>query len=153
MKRLTTFLWFDGQAEEAAKFYISLFPDSKLGRTTPNPPGAPGEPGTPLTVDFELMGQPFVGLNGGPMYKFTEAISFQIPCESQAEIDRYWEALTAGGGEPGQCGWCKDRFGVSWQVVPAILPQLLNGPKAAQVTAAFMQMRKFDIAALERAAA
>lgn len=153
MKPLTTFLWFNGQAEEAAKFYVSLFPDSRLGRVTPNPPGAPGEPGTPLTVEFELMGQAFVGLNGGPMFKFSEAVSFQIPCDSQAEIDRYWDALTADGGEPGPCGWCKDRFGLSWQVTPSIMPQLLNGPKAPAVTAAFMKMSKFDIAALEKAAA
>ncbi|MBW8815071.1 MAG: VOC family protein [Caulobacterales bacterium] len=152
MTHLTTCLWFDGQAEPAARFYVSLFPDAKLGRISPRLPGVPG-PSDVLTVEFELMGQAFLGLNGGPQFKFDEAISFQIPCETQAEIDRYWEALTADGGQPGPCGWCKDRFGVSWQVIPAILPKLMSGAKAAEVAQAFMQMGKFDIAALEKAAA
>jgi predicted 3-demethylubiquinone-9 3-methyltransferase (glyoxalase superfamily) len=152
MRPITTFLWFDGQAEAAAKFYVSLFPDSRLGRVTPRPPNVPGS-GSAITVEFELMGRPFVGLNGGPDFKFSEAVSFQIPCETQAEIDRYWAALTADGGEEGPCGWCKDRFGLSWQVAPAIMPELLNGPRAAEVTAAFMRMKKFDLAAIEAAAA
>ncbi len=151
MQRITTFLWFDGQAEAAARFYVSLFPNSKLGRITPRPPNVPG-PGEAITVEFELMGQAFTGLNGGPHFKFTEAVSFQVPCETQAEIDRYWDALTADGGEESMCGWCKDRFGVWWQVTPAIMPQLLNGPRAQAVTAAFMTMRKFDLAAVEAAA-
>jgi predicted 3-demethylubiquinone-9 3-methyltransferase (glyoxalase superfamily) len=152
MTQLTTCLWFNGQAEEAAKFYVSLFPDAKLGRVTPRPHNVPG-PGAALTVEFELLGQAFLGLNGGPEFAFTEAVSFQIPCDTQAEIDRYWAALIADGGQPGPCGWCKDRFGLSWQVVPSMMPRLLNGPKAAQVTAAFMKMGKFDIAELEKAAA
>lgn len=152
MTRMTTMLWFDGTAKAAAEFYVGLFPDARLGQATPTPPGAPGGPDGVLTVDFEIMGQAFVALNGGPQYRFTEAISFQIPCDTQAEIDRYWEALTGQGGEPGPCGWCKDRFGVSWQVVPSMLPQLMRGPKAPQVTAAFMQMSKFDLAALKAAA-
>jgi predicted 3-demethylubiquinone-9 3-methyltransferase (glyoxalase superfamily) len=152
MKPLTTCLWFNGQAEEAARFYVSLFPDAKLGRISPRMEGVPG-PGEALTVEFEVLGQSFLGLNGGPQFPFTEAVSFQVFCESQAELDRYWDALIADGGQPGPCGWCKDRFGLSWQVVPAILPQLMSGPKAPQVAAAFMKMGKFDIATLEKAAA
>jgi predicted 3-demethylubiquinone-9 3-methyltransferase (glyoxalase superfamily) len=151
MPRINTFLWFDGQAEEAARFYVSLFPHSKLGRITPRPANVPG-PGEAITVDFELMGQAFTGLNGGPNFKFTEAVSFQVSCETQAEIDRYWDALTADGGEESMCGWCRDRFGVWWQVTPAIMPELLNGPHAQAVTGAFMTMRKFDLARIEAAA-
>jgi len=152
--KLVTCLWFNGQAEDAARFYVSLFPNSKMGRITPTPKGAPGVPGKPLTVEFELNGQAFIGLNGGPNFTFSEAISFQVPCDTQAEIDRYWDALTADGGEPGPCGWCKDRFGLSWQVVPTIMPELLSQPdKAEKVTAAFMKMSKFDLATIKAAAA
>ncbi|MBI1200298.1 MAG: VOC family protein [Phenylobacterium sp.] len=154
MTPFVTCLWFDREAEEAANFYASIFPNSKVGRVTPYPADAPGgQAGQTMTVEFELNGQRFVGLNGGPLFKFNEAISIQVPCESQAEIDRLWAALTADGGEESVCGWCKDRFGLSWQVAPAIMPDLLSGPRAAEVMAAFMQMRKFDLAAVEAAAA
>jgi predicted 3-demethylubiquinone-9 3-methyltransferase (glyoxalase superfamily) len=151
MHPITTFLWFDGQAEEAARFYVSVFPESRLTGVTPRPAGAPG-PGAVITAEFELMGRPFVGLNGGPGFRFNEAVSFQVSCDTQAEIDRYWAALTADGGEEGPCGWCKDRFGVSWQVSPAIMPELLKGPRAAEVVAAFMKMKKFDLATVRTAA-
>jgi predicted 3-demethylubiquinone-9 3-methyltransferase (glyoxalase superfamily) len=156
MQPFTTCLWFDHQAEEAAKFYVSLFPDSKLGPVTPYPSDMPGgAAGRAMTVEFELNGQKFVGLNGGPVFRFSEACSFQIPCESQAEIDRYWDALTADGGEPGNCGWCKDRFGLSWQVVPRDLPRYLD-PKdparARRVADTFLKMGKLDLAAIEAAA-
>lgn len=155
MKPLVTCLWFDGEAEEAARFYVSLFPEAKLGAITPFPAKAPdAEVGGVMTVEFEIAGQRFLGLNGGPMYRFTEATSLQISCRDQAEIDRYWSALTGDGGQEGQCGWCKDRFGFSWQVVPEQLPRLLrpdNPGRAKAVMEAFMGMRKFDIAALEAA--
>lgn len=157
MQPLVTCLWFDGAAEEAARFYVSLFPNSKLGAITPYPADAPGgnKEGRTMTVDFELNGQRFVGLNGGSDFRFNEAISFQIPCKDQAEIDRYWAALTGKGGEESVCGWCKDRFGVSWQVTPEQMPRLLspdNPARAKAVTEAFMKMRKLDIAKLEEAA-
>ncbi len=140
--RITPFLWFDQNAEEAVAFYLSIFPNSSLlGDLTPNRKA--------MTVHFQLDGQPFVALNGGPMFKFNEAISFIIRCETQQEIDRYWEKLTAGGGSEGQCGWLKDKFGLSWQVVTGRLPELLRAPAAMQ---AMMGMKKLDIAALERAA-
>lgn len=155
MKPLVTCLWFDGRAMEAAEFYVSLIPNSRIGAVTPYPAEAPGaQPGQVMTVEFELNGQPFIGLNGGAMYQFSEAISLQIACADQAEIDRCWDALTADGGEPGRCGWCKDRFGLSWQVTPEQLPRLLkpdNPARARAVMDAFMGMDKFDIAALEAA--
>jgi predicted 3-demethylubiquinone-9 3-methyltransferase (glyoxalase superfamily) len=139
--RITPFLWFDQNAEEAVEFYLSVFPNSSvLGGL------APGRKA--MTIHFQLDGQNFVALNGGPMFKFTEAISFVIRCESQEEIDDYWEKLSAGGSE-GQCGWLKDKFGLSWQVVPARLPELLRKPAAMQ---AMMGMKKLIIADLERAA-
>lgn len=150
-KTLTTCLWFDGQAEEAARFYTELFGGTTDDRTD-YPADAPGEEGSAMTVDFEIFGQRFVGLNGGPRYSFTEAISFQIPCETQAEIDRYWDALTADGGEEGPCGWCKDKFGVSWQVIPSRMGEWFGGDNAAQVNQVMQQMRKLDIAALQQAA-
>ena len=156
MSKITSCLWFDGQAEEAAKFYVSLFPNGKLGKVTKYPEGTPGQPGTVMTVEFELDGAQFVGLNGGPEFKFSEAISFQIDCKDQAEVDRYWNALLADGGEESVCGWLKDRFGLSWQVVPTILPKLMADPdrdKANRVTAAMMKMKKLDVAKLEAAAA
>jgi len=156
MQSLITCLWFDGEAEAAAKFYVSLFPNSKLGAVTPYPSDIEGKKaGEVMTVDFELNGQKFVGLNGGPDFKFNEAISFQIPCENQAEIDRYWNAFVQGGGEESVCGWCKDRFGLSWQVIPKDLPKLLSPSdpaKAKRVSDAFLKMRKLDIAAIEAAA-
>lgn len=149
----TTCLWFDGQAEEAAAHYVSVFKNSRLGRVTHYGEGAPRPAGSVLTVEFVANGQRFVALNGGPEFKFTEAISFQILCADQDEIDYYWNSLTEGG-EPGPCGWLKDRFGVSWQVVPSALIEMINDSdpqKAARATAAMMSMGKFDLAALEKA--
>ena len=158
MAKLTTFLWFDSQAEEAAEFYCSVFKNSRIGnvsRYTEAGKEIHGrEPGSAMTVEFEIDGRPFVALNGGPVFKFTEAISFQIPCETQEDVDYYWSKLTEDGGEEGQCGWLKDKFGLSWQVVPTVLGKMLsaaNREKAQRVTNAFMQMKKFDIAALEAA--
>lgn len=149
----TTCLWFDGKAEEAARFYTSIFPNSKLGRTTRYTEAGPGPAGEVVTVDFEINGQRFVGLNGGPMFTFSEAISFQILCADQEEVDHYWKVLTDGGTEQ-PCGWLKDRFGVSWQVIPTVLIEMINDPdpeKAARATEAMLQMKKIDIATLERA--
>jgi predicted 3-demethylubiquinone-9 3-methyltransferase (glyoxalase superfamily) len=147
-------LWFNGEAEEAAEFYTGIFPNSridKVGRATADYPS--GKKGDLLTVDFTLDGQRFQGLNGGPDFTFNEAVSFVIDCEDQAEIDRYWDALTAGGGEPGPCGWLKDRFGVSWQVVPQRLYEMLDGPPdaAERAFAAMLQMGKLEVAELEEA--
>jgi predicted 3-demethylubiquinone-9 3-methyltransferase (glyoxalase superfamily) len=144
MKRITPFLWFDTQAEEAAEFYVSVFKGSKI---TGSMPGGPG--GRPLTVQFELDGQELIALNGGPKFKFTEATSFVVHCEDQREIDYYWSRLTADGGEESMCGWLKDKYGLSWQVVPKGLGQLLSSAGAVQ---AMLKMRKLDIAALKAAA-
>lgn len=149
-QKITPFLWFNDNAEEAATFYVSVFPNSKLTDVA-----RMGEGGPALTVVFTLDGEDFVGLNGGPVHAFTEAVSFVIDCETQAEVDRYWETLTADGGQPGDCGWLKDRFGLSWQVVPRRLPELLTDPdpaRAQRAMQAMMQMQKIDIAALEAAA-
>ena len=154
MDAFTTCLWFDTQGEEAAKFYTSIFPNSSLSKVTPYATGE--RTGQTMTVDFVLNGSKFVALNGGPEFKFNESISFMVPCEDQAEIDRYWTALTEDGGEESMCGWLKDRFGVSWQVVPAQIDELLAGSGPAQaerVTQALYQMRKIVIADLEAAAA
>jgi predicted 3-demethylubiquinone-9 3-methyltransferase (glyoxalase superfamily) len=157
-QKITPCLWFDTEAEEAAKFYVSVFKDSKLGRVSrysgegQDIHGKP--PGSVMVAEFEIAGQPFIALNGGPQFKFNEAVSFQVPCETQQEVDYFWEKLTAGGGQEGPCGWLKDRYGVSWQVVPTVLPKMLtdsDAGKVQRVTKAFLQMRKFDIAALERA--
>lgn len=156
MQKITPFLWFDNQAEDAAKFYASIFKNSKVGAITRYGEAGPGTPGSVLTVEFELDGLSFVGLNGGPHFKFTEAISMQIACETQEEVDRLWSKLTEDGGQPGQCGWLKDKFGLSWQVVPTALPRLLKQPdaeKANRVMQAMLQMTKIEIAELERAAA
>jgi predicted 3-demethylubiquinone-9 3-methyltransferase (glyoxalase superfamily) len=151
-------LWFDSQAEEAAKFYASVFKNSRIGRIARY--GKSGkeihgrDEGSVMTVEFELEGQPFVGLNGGPHFKFTEAVSFQIYCDTQDEIDYYWDALRAGGGEEGPCGWLKDRFGLSWQVAPAVIADMMQDKdrsKADRAMAALLQMRKLDIAALQKA--
>jgi predicted 3-demethylubiquinone-9 3-methyltransferase (glyoxalase superfamily) len=155
MSRIAPCLWFNGDAEAAATQYVALFPNSRIGAVSRYGEGAPFAAGTALMVEFELDGQRFQALNGGPMYKFTEAISLSIPCSTQAEIDHYWDGLLAGGGTPSQCGWLKDRFGLSWQVVPEALGRLMSGGDAAvtgRVVAAFMKMVKFDIAALEAAA-
>jgi len=153
--QITPCLWFDGQAEEAARLYVSVFKNSKIrGISYYNKEGFEihrHKEGTVLTVDFEINGQRFTALNGGPQFKFSEAVSFQVFCETQEEIDNYWEKLTKGGNE-GQCGWLKDRFGISWQIVPGILPELLKDTeRAGRVTAAFMQMKKFDIKTLMQA--
>ncbi len=157
VQRITPFLWFDTQAEEAANFYISIFPNSKIrGVTRYDEAGekVAGRPrGSVMTVPFELDGQEFVALNGGPVFTFTEAISFVVNCETQEEVDRFWNRLSAGGQEV-QCGWLKDRFGVSWQIVPTVLPEMLQDPdpeKAKRVMAAMLKMIKIDIAALKRA--
>jgi predicted 3-demethylubiquinone-9 3-methyltransferase (glyoxalase superfamily) len=155
MSAITPCLWFDGQAEEAARLWTSIFPDSRIDRVNQSASDTPsGAKGTVLTVEFTLRGQPFVGLNGGPDFQFNEAISFVVDCEDQAEVDRYWEALTAGGGEPGPCGWLKDRFGVSWQVVPQRLNELIqsaDGDAAERAMQAMLSMSKIDVAELERA--
>ncbi|MER5865205.1 VOC family protein [Kitasatospora sp. NPDC002040] len=151
--RFTTCLWFDDQAEEAAEYYLSVFRNSRLGRIGRYTEAGPGPAGSVLAVEFELNGQKFVGLNGGPLFKFNESVSFQIPCADQAEIDYYWSRLTEGGQES-QCGWLKDRYGVSWQVVPTALIEMIADPdpeKARRTTEAMLRMGKFDLAALERA--
>ena len=147
-------LWFDTQGEAAATFYTSIFKDSKIVNVTRYGEAGPGKAGTVLTVQFELDGQEFLALNGGPEFAFSEAISFQIDCETQADVDYYWDALSAGG-EEGPCGWVKDKFGLSWQVVPVTLPRLLGDPdphRADRAMKAMLQMRKLDIAAIEQAA-
>ncbi len=157
MPRITNCLWFDRQAEEAAEFYCGVFPNSRISKVARYPDSMGGErAGTVMTVEFELDGAPFVGLNGGPEFKFDEAVSFQIDCQDQAEVDHYWNGLLAGGGRESQCGWLTDRFGLSWQVVPRQLIELTTGPdraKASRVFAAMMQMVKLDVAQLEAAAA
>ena len=145
-------LWFDGQAEQAAEFYVSVFPRSRVVEVTRYPEGAPGPAGSVMTVLFELDGQRFVGINGGPQFTFDEAVSFQIDCADQAEVDHYWDALTAGG-EESQCGWLKDRFGLSWQVVPRGMEEVLADPERGQrAMQAMFGMRKLDLAALRAAA-
>ena len=155
MSKIAPCLWFDGQAEEAAEFYTSLLPDSRIENVNRAAADTPSGPqGSVLTVDFTLAGQQFMGLNGGPDFKFNEAISFSIDCEDQAEVDRYWEKLVEGGGEYSVCGWLKDRYGVSWQVIPRKLPELLNGPDpegAARAMKAMLEMTKIDVAKLEEA--
>ncbi|MEU0742973.1 VOC family protein [Streptomyces sp. NPDC006134] len=150
----TTCLWFDGQAEEAAAYYVSVFRNSGIGRTIRYTEAGPGPAGEVVTVEFTANGQRFVALNGGPEFKFTEAVSFQIDCEDQEEVDHYWNKLTEDGGEPGPCGWLKDKYGVSWQVVPKRLIEMIGDPdqeKAARATRAMLAMGKLDIAALEQA--
>jgi predicted 3-demethylubiquinone-9 3-methyltransferase (glyoxalase superfamily) len=155
MQKITPCLWFDGQAEEAARFYVSLLPNSRLERITRAPADTPSGPaGMVLTVEFSLAGTRFIGLNGGPQYQFTEAVSFQIACADQAEVDRLWSALTEGGSE-GPCGWLKDRWGLSWQIVPVRLHQLLadaDPNRSRRAMEAMLRMRKLNIAELDRAA-
>lgn len=157
MQKITPCLWFDGNAEEAANFYVTLLPDSRVDEVLRSPVDYPaGKAGDVLTVDFTLAGQRFVGLNGGPGFTFNEAVSFQIHTEDQAETDRLWDALIADGGQPVQCSWLKDRFGLSWQIVPRRLTQLIADPdpaRAKRAMEAMMGMVKIDIAALERAVA
>lgn len=150
---MTPCLWFDNQAEEAMYFYTSIFKNSKIGDIARYSEAGPGEPGSVLTVTFELDGQPFMALNGGPQYKFTPAVSFFVPCETQEEVDRLWAALTEGG-EPGPCGWLTDKYGLSWQIVPTVLMELMQSGDAEQarrVTEAMLNMGKLDIAGLRRA--
>ncbi|NGO10401.1 VOC family protein [Streptomyces sp. HC44] len=152
----TTCLWFDGQAEEAADFYVSVFKNSRLGRVLRSTKAGPGPAGSVVTVEFVANGQKFVALNGGPQFKFNEAVSFEIRCDDQDEVDYYWNKLTEGGGEEGPCGWLKDKFGLSWQVVPTRLIELVSDPdeeKAARAMEAMLKMSKLDIAPLEKAAA
>lgn len=154
MHEIVNCLWFDGRGREAAIFYTGIFPDSELGAGVSREPVGVLE-AEPTTVEFVLRGRPFVALNGGPQFQFTEAVSFQIMCEDQAEVDHFWSALT-DGGEESQCGWLKDRFGVSWQVVPVRLSELLADPDPEvvnRVVQAFMPMRKLDISVIEAAAA
>jgi predicted 3-demethylubiquinone-9 3-methyltransferase (glyoxalase superfamily) len=153
MQKITPFLWFDNQAEEAMNFYTSVFKNSKVGGVTRYGDGGPDQKGSVMTASFELEGLQFTALNGGPEFKFTEAISFVVDCQSQAEVDELWEKLTEGG-EESQCGWLKDKFGVSWQIVPRELPVLMNDPdpeKAKRVTEALLKMKKIDIQALREA--
>jgi predicted 3-demethylubiquinone-9 3-methyltransferase (glyoxalase superfamily) len=155
MQKISPFLWFNDNAEEAANLYTSLFPDSKITAIARNPKGAPGPEGAVLTVGFELMGQKFTALNGGPVYTFTEAVSFVVNCETQEEVDKYWDTLLADGGTSQACGWLKDKFGLSWQITPTILPELLTNGDATtreRVMQAMMKMVKLDIAELKRAA-
>jgi predicted 3-demethylubiquinone-9 3-methyltransferase (glyoxalase superfamily) len=154
-RTITPNLWFDTQAEEAANYYISIFKNSSILSITHYNDAGPREAGMVLTVEFELDGQRFVGINGGPEFTFSEAVSFSITCEDQNEVDYYWERLTADGGQPGPCGWCKDKYGLSWQVVPEGMDKALNDPdpeRAKRAMAAMMQMGKIDIDALRRAA-
>jgi predicted 3-demethylubiquinone-9 3-methyltransferase (glyoxalase superfamily) len=154
--RITPNLWFDTQGLEAAEFYVSIFPNSKITGVSHYGDAGPREAGTVLTVAFELDGQSFTAINGGPEFSFDEAVSFLIECKDQAEVDYYWETLIGDGGQPSQCGWCKDKFGLSWQVVPAEMEVLMTQPdaeRANRVMEAMLSMSKIDIAALEAAAA
>lgn len=153
--KITPMLWFDTQAEEAARFYCSIFRKSKLGKIARYPEGGPGKAGSVMTVEFTLEGQDYVALNGGPQFKFTEAISLVVNCKDQEEIDYYWDKLLQGGGKEVQCGWLRDRFGLCWQVTPADWNKLYSTTdkaKAQRVFTAMMGMVKMDIAALKRAA-
>ena len=154
MSKISPCLWFDGEAEEAARFYVSLLPDSRIERVQKNVTDSPaGKAGSVLVVDFTLAGQRFMALNGGTRFEYTHAVSFHVDCADQAEVDRLWNALSNGGTEV-QCGWLKDRYGVSWQIVPTVLPKMLGDPdqaKARRVMEAMMQMIKIDIAGLKRA--
>jgi predicted 3-demethylubiquinone-9 3-methyltransferase (glyoxalase superfamily) len=155
MQKISPFLWFDHQAEEAANFYVSIFKDAKILKVARYPEGSPGPAGSVMVVDFQIEGQDFIALNAGALFKFTEAISFVINCQTQEEVDYFWNKLTANGGQESQCGWLKDKYGLSWQVTPTILGELLadRNPKRAQrVMQAMLQMKKIDIAALKRAA-
>jgi predicted 3-demethylubiquinone-9 3-methyltransferase (glyoxalase superfamily) len=154
MNKITPFLWFDTQAEEAANFYVSVFQNGRILKTVRYGDTGPGPKGTVMTISFEINGQEFAALNGGPQFKFSEAISFVVDCETQSEIDALWVQLSAGGGKEGRCGWVQDRFGLWWQIVPPVLPDLLadkDPVRAGRTMQAMMQMGKLDIAALRRA--
>lgn len=153
MQKIKPFLWFDTQAEDAANFYVSIFKNSKILSITRCGEAGPGPKGSALTVSFQLDGQEFVGLNGGPHFKFTEAISFAVMCKTQEEVDDFWRKLTEGGQEV-ECGWLKDKYGLSWQITPTILPEMLSDPdpqKSSRVMKTMMTMKKIDIAALQQA--
>ncbi len=153
MKKITPFLWFDGRAEEAANFYTAIFPNSKIVSMMRSGEAGPGPKGSVMSATFELQGQEFIALNGGPMFTFSPAISFFVPCETQEEVDHFWEKLSEGG-EKQRCGWLRDKFGVSWQIVPTVLGQLLqdkDAEKSKRVMNAMLQMDKLDIASLKRA--
>jgi predicted 3-demethylubiquinone-9 3-methyltransferase (glyoxalase superfamily) len=155
MQKITPFLWFDNNAEEAIQFYLAIFKDAKVITEARYPEGAPVPAGTLMSATFQLEGQPFMALNAGPQFKFNEAISLFVDCQTQAEVDDLWGKLTADGGEEGQCGWLKDKFGLSWQIIPRALGEYLGNPdpaKAGRAMQAMLQMKKIDIAALERAA-
>ena len=154
MQKITTFLWFDDDAEEAMKFYTSIFKNSKILSTSRYPEGSPGNAGTLMTGTFQLEGQEFMALNAGPEFKFTEAISLFVNCETQQEVDDLWAKLTADGGEESQCGWLKDKFGLSWQIIPKQLGEMLGDKdpaKAKRAMDAMLKMRKIDIKTIERA--
>jgi predicted 3-demethylubiquinone-9 3-methyltransferase (glyoxalase superfamily) len=153
MQKITPFLWFDGNAEEAVNFYTSIFKDGKVSRLSRYGDAGPGPKGSVMTASFQILGQEFVALNGGPQFQFTPAISFLVNCESQQEVDELWEKLSHGG-EKQQCGWLKDKYGLSWQIVPSILGKLMSDPnpaKAKNVMAAMLQMKKLDIQGLQKA--
>ena len=153
-QKITTYLWFNGNAEEAVEFYTSVFPDSRVTKVARWGEGGPGPEGSVLNIAFELAGQSFIALNGGPQFKFTPAISLFVSCESQAEVDELWTKLLDGGGKPNACGWLDDRFGLSWQVVPTALIELMSDPDpkaSGRVAQAMMGMQKIDIAGLRRA--
>jgi len=154
MQKITPFLWFDNNAEEAANFYVSVFKNSKILNVSRYGDAGPGPKGSVMVVSFQLEGQQFTALNGGPQFKFSEAFSFVVNCETQKEIDEYWSKLTSGGGKESECGWLKDKFGFSWQIVPTALWKLMSGDpkKANRVMQAVLQMKKLDIATLEEAA-
>jgi predicted 3-demethylubiquinone-9 3-methyltransferase (glyoxalase superfamily) len=155
-QKITTFLWFDGQAEEAVNFYTSIFKNSKVLNTTRYGDAGPGPKGSVMTIEFDLDGQTFTAINGGPEFKFTEAISLVVHCQTQEEVDYFWEKLPADGGKTIECGWLKDKFGLAWQVTPDILLELIadsDTEKSQRVMKAMMKMKKIDIAEIERAAA
>lgn len=154
-QKITPFLWFDNQAEEAAQFYTSIFKNSKILHVSRYGDGGPGPKGSVMVVNFQLAGQEFTALNGGPRFQFSEAFSFVVNCENQQEIDEYWSKLTSGGGEESMCGWLKDKFGFSWQIVPTAFGKLMSDKdpkKANRVMEALLKMRKLDIAKLKAAA-
>lgn len=154
MRKISPCLWFDGNAEEAVNHYVSIFSNSKIDSVMRWSEAGGSNEGKVLAMDFTIEGRPFMAINGGPQFKFTEAVSFFVECKDQAEVDMFWNKLTADGGAEGPCGWLKDKFGVSWQIVPVQLMRLMSDKtKAARVTQAMMQMQKLDVAALERAAA
>ena len=156
MQKITPFLWFDNQAEEAMNFYTAIFKNSKVGKISRYGEAFPDKNGQVMTATFELFGQEFMVLNGGPLFRFNESVSFFVHCEDQQEVDYYWEKLTSGGGQESRCGWLKDKYGLSWQIAPAVMGELLGGndkKRIERVTQAFLKMKKFDIAALKQAAA